>query len=181
MADRLEPISPVIGHTLVGRADLVRVARRRFPANQLIGGQEVVAELGKLGWLRIYLGRGVRVELADGTAWRIRAATIGGAVCPVVVDRDRRKVALGRGGRGTYGISGGDFGYSLNPGHRPRRRDARWTLRHHERNVAVVTRRPLSFESVEPVHLGAVLLSVVLIKYGVPDDARPGLPQFRWR
>lgn len=172
---------PIVGeHTLLGRAELRRVGGHRFPANEIVQEGEVVARLGPLGWLRIYLGRGSRVELADGTRWRIRSATIGGLICPLVVDAAGRKVALARGGTGIYGISGRDYGYTLNPGPKRRRATSRWILRHHQDDIATVTRRPPALDATAPVHLGAVLLSLVLIKYGVPDDSRVGLPTIRW-
>lgn len=174
-------VTPVASdHTLLGRAELRRIGWRRFPVNELRVEGETIARLGHLGWLRIYFGNGVAVRLEDGTPWRIRAATMGGFVCPLVVDKERRKVAVGRSGGRRYGISGRDFGYSLNPGAKRWRSDAQWTLRHDEQNVATVSRKPLALETVEPVHIGAALLSLVLIRYGAPDDARPGLPSFHW-
>jgi hypothetical protein len=167
-------------HEVVGRTQLRRVGRRGFPVFELVHDETVLARLGRLGWLRIYLGRGCRVELADGTRWHIRAATIGGFVCPLVVDGAGRKVALARGGTGIYGLSGRDYGYTLNPGPKRRRANTRWILRHHEEDIAVVTRRPPTLDAATSVHLGAVLLSMVLIKYGVPDDSRIGMPTIRW-
>ncbi|MDH3731634.1 MAG: hypothetical protein OES13_11025 [Acidimicrobiia bacterium] len=168
-------------HALLGHARLRRVGRWRFPVYELVSDDGVVALLGRMGWLRIFLRRGVRVELNDGARWRIRATTIAGFICPLIVDTAGGKIAVASGGTGVYRISGRDFGYSLNPGHHRWRASARWTLRHHETDVGVVGRRPLVFDASEPVHIGAVLLSFVLIRYGVPDDARPGLPTFRWR
>ena len=166
--------------TLTGVVELRRVGFRRFPVNELIRDDEVLAELGHLGWLRIYMGRGVKVELADGTGWRLRSTVVGGMVSPVVVDASRRKVAQGTGGDGVYGVNGKHFGYSLNPGHRPRSRDAVWQLRHHEVDVAELRRRPDRIEAFEPVHIGAILISLVLLRFGVPDDHRASMPKFQW-
>ena len=168
-------------HKLLGRAELVRIGRWRFPVYELATDEGVAARLDRIGWLRIYLGRGVRVELADGTIWRIRATTLRGAVVPVIVDAERRKVAVGERGVGNYGIAGRDYGYALNPGHAPRRAGAEWIVRFYEDQVGTVRRRPLRFHAVEPVHLGAVLMSFVLMRYGVPGDVGPRLPAFRWR
>ena len=166
---------------VVGRAQLRRVGRWRFPVFELVQDEAVVARLGRLGWLRIYFWRGTRVELADGTRWQIKAVTIGGFICPLIVDASGRKVAMARGGTGIYGLSGRDYGYTLNPGHRRRyRANAVWVLRQHEEDLAMVTRRPPTFDATAPVHLGAVLMSLVLIEYGVPDDSRIGLPTIRW-
>ena len=168
-------------HMLKGRAELVRIGRFRVPVYQLVSDGSVVATLGRIGWLRIYLGWGVRVEVDDGTHWRIRSTTVRGAVCPVIVDGERRKVSLGERGVGNYGIAGRDYGYALNPGHAPRRATAEWILRYYEDQVSTVRRKPLRFEALEPVHLGAVLMSFVLMRYGLPGDVGPSLPAFRWR
>jgi hypothetical protein len=164
-----------------GRTELRRIGRWRFPVHHLVQDDAVVARLGRFGWLRVFLGPGVRVELSDGSRWRIRATTIRGKVCPVVVDSERRRVAMAEKGNGTYGITGRDYGYALNPGHAPRRATATWTVRYYEDLVGEVRRRPLRFEALEPVHIGAVLLSFVLMRYGLPDDMAPRLPAFRWR
>ena len=168
-------------HTMLGRAELRRVGRWRFPVHQLVQDGNVLALVGRLGWLRIFLGRGVRVELSDGTVWRIRATTLRGAVCPVIVDTELRRVAIAEAGVGNYGITGRDYGYALNPGHAPRRASAVWTVRYYEDLVAQVRRKPAVFEALAPVHLGAVLMSFVLMRYGLPGDMAPRLPAFRWR
>lgn len=167
-------------HLVTGQIALHRVRWGRYPTHQLVHDGSSIADVGSIGWLRIYLGWGSRVVLGDGTRWRIRAVTMSGYVRPVVVDTTRRKVALGAGGEGVYGITGREFGYTLNPGAKPHRRDAVWVLRHHENDVAEVRRRPMRFDSTEPVHIGAVLLSFVMMRNGVPDDARLRIPQVRW-
>jgi hypothetical protein len=166
--------------TVTGAVELRRVGFRSFPVNEVVHRGSVIATTGHLGWLRIYLGRGAPVVLADGTKWRLRAATIGGMVCPVVADSQRRKIAVGSGADGIYGVNGRDFGYTLNPGHGRRRPDAVWSLRHHETDVAAVRRRPLRMEAWEPVHVGAVLICFVLVRFGIPDDYRASMPRFRW-
>ena len=168
-------------HTVLGTVELRRVGYWRYPVHELVQAGGVLATLGRMGWLGTYLGTGTPVELSDGTEWRIRSATIGGSVCPIVVDGERRKVAVGAAGVGNYGITGRDFGYVLNPGQRPRRTDAVWTVRRHEDEIGLVGRRPPWFVAAEPVHIGAVLLSFLLMRYGLPDEARPRLPSFHWR
>lgn len=167
-------------HTVQGRVELRRVGRWRFPAYDLINNGAEVGSTGPLGWFRIFLGPGVRVELSDASRWRIRSATLAGFVCPVVVDGQRRKVAVAAPGAGNYGVSGRDFGYGLYPQGRHRSSSSSWTLREYEENVAVLHRRPLVVEAAEPVHLAAVLVSFVLMRYGIPDDARPRMPSFSW-
>ncbi len=69
----------------------------------------------------------------------------------------------------------------LYPADKPRLGGAsRWILRQHEEDLAIINRYPLSVEALLPVHLGAVLLSFVLVRYGLPEDAAPRVPAFHW-
>lgn len=165
---------------LTGMIELRRVGRWRFPVYAVVHDGVEIAAAGRWGWLRIYFGSGVRIDLAGGSHWRIRSATMGGHICPLVIDQDRRKVAIAAPGAGNYGISTRTAGYGLYPHGRRRWSSRSWTLREHDHDVAGVTRRPLTVEAAEPVHLGALLLSLVLIRYGLPDDARPRIPAFNW-
>jgi hypothetical protein len=168
-------------HHLVGRANVHRVSRWRFPAYELTQDGEVLARMGRTGWLRIYMGRGQRIELADGARWKIRAAGTRGSMVPVILDSSGRRIAMAGSSHGTYGINGRDFAYALYPGEKLLLgRANRWILRHFEDELATITRYPLSIEATVPVHLGAVLLSFVLVRHGLPEDSVPGVPSFRW-
>jgi hypothetical protein len=51
----------------------------------------------------------------------------------------------------------------------------RWMIRHHEDELAVITRNPRTVEAEQPVHLGAVLLAFALIRYGILGEKAPRL------
>lgn len=160
---------------------LRRVGRLRFPVYELTQGSRVLAQLGRTGWFRTYFGSGQRVELADGTRWTVAAVESGGSLRPVVLDRTSRKVAIAGIAHGTYGINSLHMAGVLVPADASRlRRSNRWILRHLEEDVATVTRDPLSIEAVRPIHLGVVLLSFVLARYGIPEESKPALPSFHW-
>lgn len=168
-------------HQIVGTASVRRVRRCRFPAAELTQDGKVLARMGRTGWLRIYMGRGQRIELADGVVWKIRAVGTRGSMVPAIFDPSGRKIAMAGSSHGAYGINGRRFAYNLYPGEKLLLgRANRWILRHFEEEIATVTRHPLSIEATLPVHLGAVLLSFVLVRHGLPEDSVPGIPSFRW-
>lgn len=168
-------------HHIVGRATVRRVGRWRYPVTVLTQDGNALLQMGRTGWLRIYLGKGQRVELADGDLWKIRAIGARGSMVPTIFDSAGRRIAIAGSSQGAYGINGRDFAYVLYPGEKLRLgRANNWILRHFEEEVASVRRHPLSIEATQPVHLGAVLLSFVLVRYGLPEDSVPGVPSFRW-
>lgn len=166
---------------LLGTAALHRVGLWEFPVYELRQAGEVMARLGRFGWLRIFLGSGQQIEFPDGQGWRVRSVGVAANICPLVVDGTGRKVAASGLGIGSYGINGKDYACGLYPAEEPRLgRANRWTLRHHEVDLATVTRRPLAIDAVHPVPLGAVFLCLVLVRYGIPGESAPRLPAFRW-
>jgi len=137
--------------------------------------------MGRMGWLRIYMGRGQRIRIADGDHWRVRAIGTRGSMVPVVFDSNGRKIAMAGSNLGTYGITGRDFACSLYPEKKPPLgRPNRWILRQFEDELATIRRSPLSIDASLPVHLGAVFLSFILVRHGLPEDSVPGIPSFRW-
>jgi hypothetical protein len=161
---------------VLGKAEMQR-AGRGFPAHRLIdehGG--VLAELGAFSWFSIYLGRGQRVRLPDGTRWRIRSRSRFSTIAPVIVDSEGRKVAEAAHGYKNYGINGRDYAYALNPDEKRRFRARRWTLRHHETTVATVGRQPRAVDAAEPIPLAVVLMSFVLIQFGIPGEEELAVP-----
>lgn len=127
------------------------------------------------------MGRGQRIELGDGAQWKIRAIGTRGSMVPVVFDSSRRKIAMAGSSHGAYGINGKDFAYALYPGEKPLLGRANtWILRYAEEELATITRHPLSIDATVPVHLGAVFISFVLVRHGLPEDSVPGVPAFRW-
>lgn len=167
---------PLDSHELSGRAALHRVGRLRFPVFELVQDGVVLAALGRAGWFKLFLGRGQRVELADGTRWRLTAVGRHGGICPAILDASRRKIAISSIAEGGYGINGKAYGLFLfGADKRTMSRPDRWILRRHDVEVAEVTRYPAAIETVEPVHLGAVLLSFTLIRQGIVGESRPRL------
>ncbi len=169
------------GRHVLGAATVRRIGGWRFPTYELAQDGEVLALLGRLGWFRVYFGPGQRIELPDGSRWRIRSVAVGAALCPIVVDSSRDKVAIAGIGHGTYRINTKDYACVFFPADRRRFGRRRWMLRHFEEELAVVTRSPLSIEAMRPVPLGVVLLCFVLARYGIPGEAVPRLPSFSWR
>jgi hypothetical protein len=168
-------------HMLVGRANVRRIGRWEFPAHELLRDGEVVARMGRMGWFRIYFGPGQGIELHDGVRWTVRSIGGRGTIRPLIVDSARRKIAIAGSSHGTYGINGKDYACVLYPADKTRLgRASRWILRQHEDELAIINRYPLSVEASLPVHLGAVLLSFVLVRYGLPEEAAPRVPAFHW-
>ena len=171
------PWLEVQAESVLGRAEIHRVSGRGFPTHRLVDdGGEVIAELGAFSWFSIYLGRGQRVALPDGTRWRIRARSRVHTIAPVIVDSEQRKVVESGHGYKNYGINGPDYAYVLNPDEKRRSRARRWTLRHHESTVATVERHPRTVDATEPVPLAVVLMSFVLIQFGIPGEEELALP-----
>lgn len=167
-------------HALVGRARLLRVGWWGFPVSALKQDGERLAAMGRAGWLKIYMGRGQHIELADGTRWLLRSVSAAGDIWPLIVDTAGRKVAVASAVHGTYGINTKDAAYVLYPAGSRRIDRQSWRLRHFEDEVAALTRSPRMIEAVVPVPLGVVLLSFVLVRYGLPSDSAPRVPAFRW-
>jgi hypothetical protein len=166
---------------LTGRATVRRLGRWKFPAFELGQDGDVLARMGRTGWIKVYLGSGQRVELPNGDRWTIRSIGIGGTFSPIIVDSSGRKVALAGMSHGSYGINGKDYSCVLAPVDEPMiGRANTWALRRFEDEIATITRYPLSVDASVPVHLGAVLMSFVLVRYGLPEESMPRIPAFRW-
>ncbi len=177
-ASQLRPATP---HQLFGRARVRRIGRWSFPVYELTDDSGRVAAMGRTGWLKVYIWRGQRIELADGEHWTLRSIGSGGAISPIIVDSAGRKVTIAGMAHGTYGINGRDYAYSLYPASTQRfGRAHRWILRQFEDELAIVTRRPLAVNAMRPVHLGAVLLSFHVVRYGLPEEASPVLAPYTW-
>ncbi len=175
------PLWTGAGHLLVGSARLQRVNPWGFPVMALVADGGTIALLGRIGWFRIYFGRGQRVDLTDGVSWTVRSITTGGTIVPVIVDGERRRVAQAGWRHGTYGINGRDYACVLHPAEPPRfGRANHWQISDDEGELATVVRSPLSVTARRPVHLGAVLLSFALVRFGLPEESAPRMPSFRW-
>lgn len=172
---------PTVGaHEMLGRAEVRRVGRLRFPVFELVQDDAVLASIGRAGWIKVFLGRGQRIELDDGSRWRLKSMGSAGMVCPVILDDQGRKIAVSSVVEGGYGINGKAFGFTLHVGQNKRvGRSNRWTLRHYEDEIATATRHPLTVEATVPVHLGAVLMTFTLARYGVMGESKPTI-KMRW-
>ena len=167
-------------HYVQGTAAVARVGRVRFPVFELRQNGRVLASMGRSGLIKVMFGRGQRVELADGTVWRVKAMGIAGSICPAVFDADRRKIAISSLRDGKYGVNGRDFGCILFAADKPRfSRADQWIMREYETELAELTRYPSSIRADEPVHLGAAILSFALMKYGILGESAPRF-NFRW-
>jgi len=165
-----------------GFVDGIAEIRRRggigFPVEELVCAGEVPAGLGRDSSLRIFLGRGRRVRLSNGTEWRIKSATSGPYIIPTVKAPDGT-VAIAKPllGKRSYGLNGLDFGYTLIPLISPSmRHSGRWALRRRLVEVAEITGRH-RIDCREPVEIAAVLLAFTLVEHGIPGEAelRPRL------
>ena len=170
-------------HALVGVAELVR-GHDDGSARQLVRGDEVLAKLGQPGWLRIMLGKGQSIELADGTRWRLVSMEKTKWICLVVVAEAGGKVALAEPAEGVrYRISTRDRGYDLIParsgGSMWRSRD--WIMYEYGEAVATLTRRPPTVSTETPISLGAVFVALAAMEYGIPGEDDMGVPPLRWQ
>ncbi len=139
---------------------------------------KILARLSRDGWFRVFFGRGRRVDLPDGTTWRVAATGAGGCIVPIVLcERGKLALAAPHGTR-SYGINGREYAYNLYPKSRAGLRHSSWSLREHD--TVLATFRLNSMFAYHPVPLAAALLCFTLIKYGVPGEEDLGVPKFRW-
>jgi hypothetical protein len=180
---RSPPQTDEIGssHHVTGRATVRRVGRRGFPTHEVTQEGIAVALLGRTGWFKIYMGSGQRIEIPTGEQWRVRSIGHGGSAYPVIVNSLGQKIAMAGSRHGAYAINGKEYACTLYPAEKPLLGTAnKWILRQFEDELATITRSPLSVDAVLPVHLGAVLLSFTLVRFGLPDQSIPTTPAFHW-
>lgn len=169
-------------YEFLGSAELRRVSLFGFPSSVLVRtgdpADAAIARLARDGWFRIFFGRGCVIEIPDGSWWRLAAGQQGGCIVPVISsDTGKLAVASPHGNR-SYGLNGRDYAYNLYPTEGPRLRQSAWLLRDHDDELAHFG--PRRVVAHHPVPLAAVLLSLTLIKYGIPGEANLGIPQFNW-
>lgn len=155
---------------MIGAYRLEPMGRLGFPWAVLQGSEGAVAELGRFSALNLFLGRGQRIRLPDGTRWRLKGATWSRFVCPVLLDDKRLRLATSAPGPGSYAITCRDRGFTLIPAERRPGRPRRWELVEHDEPVASVRRNPYRAEISAPVPLTAVLLSFTLAAFGVMGE-----------
>jgi len=158
---------------IMGAVRMRRTGWLSFPFEELAGPDGPVARLGRDSALGIFFGTGRRVLLTNGIEWRIKAASLGRHIVPVIRSKTGTVAFAGPlGARRSYGITGKDFGLNLVPlGKVGLRRTPRWGLLEHETRVATVDDRTRVLTAVEPIPLAAALMAFTLITHGIPGEA----------
>lgn len=176
-----DPKTAVSPRWIVGEAQLRRIGYWGLPVFGLFQDDEVMALLARFSWWSTYFGRGQKIELPDGTRWRLRSVERGGVIRPVLVDTESRPVAIAVAELGRYAINGERNAYVLYSANRrgfARRNE--WVLRSYEQEDAVITSHPPAIEAFQPVPLPAVILSFALIKLGIPGEDGLHVPAIQW-
>lgn len=170
-----------VGATVLGTARLQRVGRFRFPVFEFVVDDEPLAVLGRAGSWRIFFGRGQVIEVADGTRWRLRALGSAGAICPLIVDAESRKVAMASPHHGGYAVNGPDRAYHMYATKKQRFiRPNRWIVREFEDDVAEATRTPRQIVITKPMTVATALMCLTLTVHGIPGEADTGVPAINW-
>jgi len=141
-----------------------------FQWAELVGPEGLVASVGRYSAINIFLMRGQRIRLADGTPWRLKAVGWHRFVCPVVVGSDRRRLAISAPGHEEYAITCRDRGFSLRATERRPGRARVWELTEFDEPVAMVRRTPYLAEIERPIPLSALLLASALTTVGVMGE-----------
>lgn len=158
--------------SVVGVVALRRVGRWRFPIEELVDANGTIARLGRDGSIRVLFGRGRRVQLADGTEWRIKALESGPFIAPVIMSPSGKIAGSGPlHAKRSYGINLKDQSYTLIPLGRVGMRIPRhWTLRHHDVDAATIDVVTRMADADEPVPTAAVLIAFALLTHGIPGE-----------
>jgi hypothetical protein len=163
--------------SVVGHVALRRVGLLRFPTEELIGATGTIARLGRDGSIRVLFGRGRKVQLADGTEWRIKALESGPFITPVIMSPSAKIAGSGPlHARRSYGINLKDQSFTLIPlGRVGLRLPRHWALRRDEIDVATIDIATRTVDAEEPVPTAAVLMAFALLTHGIPgeDDLLP--------
>lgn len=169
---------------VVSAAHLRRIGWIRFPAFELVMDEpaenhRVLAKVGRGGWFKVYFGRGRRIELADGTKWRLTAMDKAGSVVPVITSETGKVAYASTTGYRSYGISGRDFAYNLYRDQEPGiGKRATWLLVEFDNPVGTVGATAIQAES--PIPVAVALLCMSLVKFGVPGESKLGIPATQW-
>jgi len=169
---------------LVGSASLRRIGLLRFPTLEFLShdqpeGETVLATMGRGGWFKIYFGRGRRMQLADGTDLRLIGFESAGAIAPIITSAGGKVATSSPTGYRSYGINGRDFAYNLYRDDEPGPgRSTTWSLVEFDTHIATLGTK--SMYADHPVPVPAALLSLMLIKYGIPGESKLGLSTLRW-
>lgn len=166
---------------IVGEASVRRVGAVRFPVWDLVIDGKTLARLGRMSWWSIYFGFGQKVQLVDGSQWRIRSVESNGMISALVVNSAGLKVALGSIGSSGYLIVGKDFSYKL----LPLRSNAillpnEWILSSDDAICARVQRHPMRITALAPVPVSAAVIAMALLRVGIPGDKKMSYSSVNW-
>ena len=175
----MRPPTPVVtGAVAVRRSHLLR-----FPAYELRADPGIAAGLARYAALNIFfVGRGQRIAFSGGLEWRLTSIPRGPSLAAVVANEEGRRLAMATAGAvaGRYGINGRDYAYTLNPAVAGFGRPRLWDLSAGEEVVARFTRRPFGGACRAPVPLPAVLLCLLLARFGIPGETELRMPDLNW-
>lgn len=166
---------------MVGEAWLRRVGAFRFPVWDLVNEEETLARLGRISWWSIYFGFGQKVQLGDGSVWKVRSVESNGMVSALVVNSAGLKVALGSTGASGYLIVGKDFSYKLIPlrSHTIMTPNE-WILSSGDAICARLQRHPLRITALAPIPVAAAVISIALVRVGIPGDKKMAFSSVSW-
>ena len=153
--------------TVVGSGSVSRDRALGFPWGTLELGGAPVAHLGRFSMLNTFFGRGQRVRLPSGDAWRVKAVSWHRFVCPVVVDRSGAGLATSAPAHESYAMNAPRLGLEMHPAEGRAGRPRRWVLVHHDEEIGRLRRHPFEVELSEPLPLPVVLLGFSLATFGV--------------
>jgi len=163
---------PVQRRTIEGACRLRRIGRFGFPVEELADEDELIAQLGRDGSLRILFGPGRRVRLADGDEWRIKATTSGRHIVPIITS-DSGTIATSGPlfAKRSYGINGKGYAFTLIPmGKIGFAGPGLWVLRRHAEQIAAINQQQRVIRADEPIPIAAALMAFTLITHGIPGE-----------
>lgn len=158
---------------LTGSGRFRHVSRFGFPTDEFVGEDGPLAQLGRDGSMRIFFGKGRRIRLTDGTEWRIKAATSGRHIVPVIESATGTlAISSPLFAKRSYGINGRGYGLALVPlGKIGIRTPGLWVLRRHEEEVAAIDYHERQIHAPGPIAVAAAILAFTLITHGIPGEA----------
>ncbi len=166
--------APAFNGLLVGTVRMQHCGGFGFPRYELFNDSRRVAALGRDSSLKIMLGRGRRVVLANAAEWRIKAASSGPYIIPIIRAPEGTVARSGPlAGRRVYGIVGSDFAYTLFPISRAGfAHNQVWGVRKRDLDVAQIDQGQGTMQTTQPIGIAAVLLAFTLIEHGIPGEAK---------
>ena len=81
---------------------------------------------------------------------------------------------------GNYGINGRDYAYTLNPAEGRLGRARLWDLFAGDEPAARFARHPFGGVCTAPVPLPALLLGLLLVRFGIPGENDLRMPVLNW-